>query len=389
MTPFFEVWSNGQDISGRMREYGIECVITENAGGNSDTVTFSITDPDAVIGLPPKGTEFNLVAGLIDPLSGERLERDFGLFKVDQSNPSGYPHRIDVSAQSLDVGSKIKQKRTRAFKAEDYPTIGDILRKIAADNDLEPRISDDVASEVNRYQAQSEEDDVEFVTRLCAKFDAMASVKNGKLVVIKKGLGKTASGTVVDPYLIAYGRNLIDDGGYSAEDVMRPVYGRVIAKWYDREKAEHIAEEEQTEEDGPDFEIAQIHPSQQEAKTAARTKANELNRATGKATFKTAGDPFVQAGCFVLAQGIRAELNGLWASKSISHHFLSESYYYNSFQCEVPTQGRKKAAEAASKSQSERDPADLENFGKPPELKPSPYAPNFENLGLNEGDGPE
>ncbi|MGH0003180.1 phage late control D family protein [Pseudovibrio ascidiaceicola] len=386
MTPFFEVWSNGQDISGRMRRHGTECVITENAGGNSDTVTFSVTDPLAEIDLPPKGTEFNLVAGLIDPMTGKRYERDFGRFKVDQSLPSGFPHTIGISAQSLDVGSKIKEKRTKAFKAQDYPTIGKILEEIAGANDLEPKISKEVAKEVNRYQAQSEEDDIEFATRLAAKFDATVSVKDGKLIVIKKGTGKKVSGKEIPIYIIEHGLNLLDNGGYSGEDVQRPAHSKVVAKWFDRQKAQEQKEEARTEEEGPDFVIPEVLPSKEEAASAAKTKASEINRSIGKVTFKTRGDPFVQVGCFVLARNIRKEIDGIWSTTTISHHFSGNSYYYNSFQCEVPTQGRKKSVEQGDQKNKEIEASRLDTTVA---NKMSPYAPNPDNIGLNEGDGPE
>lgn len=383
MTPFFEVWSEGEDISGRMRSHGVECLITENAGGNADTVTFTITDPKAKIEPPAKGTEFTLVAGVTNPITGERIERDFGKFKVDQVRPEGYPHSIFVSAQSLDTGSKIKQRRTRAYKAKDYPTFGDIFNDIAKRNALSPKISKDVAKEKNRYQAQSEEDDAEFATRLGTKLDSSVSIKNGNLVVLPKGTGKTVSGEELEPFIIEPGFNLLADNGYSIEDVQKPKYGTVKAKWYDREKAEQKIEEEEVVEDGPTFEILEILPSQPEAKAAAKTKAKELARATGKATFNTSGDILVQAGCFVLSRNIRPEANGIWSSTSITHHFTGDSFYFNTFQCEVPTMGRKKAAKAGEGG-ARKTGAPLPKAGNN-----SPYAPSADNIGLNVGDGPE
>ncbi|KZL17703.1 Phage late control gene D protein (GPD) [Pseudovibrio axinellae] len=380
MTPFFEVWSEGEDISGRMRAYGIECSITENAGGNSDTVTFTITDPNAEIEPPEKGTEFNLVAGFKDSASGERFGRDFGKFKVDQIRPTGYPHAIFISAQSLDAGSSVKEKQTRAYKSKDYPTFRDIFDEIARRNDWTLKISDDVGNEKNRYQAQSEEDDTEFASRLGAKFDASVSIKDRNLVVMKKGTGKTISGREIEPYLIEPGFNLLADNGYSVEDLQRPKYGTVKAKWYDRAKAEQEIEEEEVVEDGPTFEIPEVFPSQEEAQTAAKSKATALARATGKATFNTRGDIWVQAGCFVLSRNIRPEADGLWSSTSITHHFKGDSYYYTTFQCEVPTVGRTEAAKAAQAGEVIPDPKARLS---------SPYAPNPNNIGLNEGDGPE
>ncbi len=387
MTPFFEVWSNGEDISGRMRTHGVECTVTENAGGNSDTVTFAITDPEAKITPPGKGTTFSLVAGVIDPISGERTERDFGKFKVDQIGLGGYPHEIQVSAQSVDVSSRAKEKRTKAYKIKTHPTYKEIFEDIAKRNKWELKLGKEIAVEVNRYEAQSEEDDIQFATRLGLQFDASVSVKDGKLVVMKKGTGKTVSGKEVGPYVIEPDSNLLEPSGYSTDDFQRPKHGKVKAKWYDRKKAEQKVEEEETVEDGPDFEIPEVLPSEEEARRAAKSKATELARAAGKATFSVRGDINVQAGCFVLAKNIRPEVDGLWSSTSVTHHFSGNSLYYNTIECEVPSMGRKKAAEKGKDGEGSSSSKTRANVPKP---KPkSPYAPNEGNLGLNEGDGPE
>ncbi len=326
--PFFKISVNGQDITSRISGRGISLTITDEVGLNADNLQLEIDDPGAKVSPPKKGVKINAIGGYVG------RERNFGTFIVDQVSYRGYPDIISISAQSLDAMSAAKQSRPKAYSSEKYPTAGKIFEDVAGRIGVSPAISPDIAAKPNAYVAQTEEGEIEFLTRLGAMFDAAVTIKSGRLVVVPKGQGKSASGEKLPQIIVEPGLNLIS---YTATGFDRPKFGSVEATWFDRGKVERTVVTVATATEGPAFLIREPFQSEADANEAAAAKMKELSRAEASASFEIDGDPFSRAEALVKVGKVRTDVDGMWRAKSVTHKFSSGGPYTTSLQCEFPS----------------------------------------------------
>ncbi|MBO6755766.1 MAG: late control protein D [Roseibium sp.] len=332
MRPYFDISAGGQSITGPLSQFSLALTIVDSSGKNADNLQLDVSDPNGVFAVPSTGQTLGAIAGYVDQV------RNFGDFIVDQVSFAGYPQTITVSAQSADAMSAQKQKRTESYTREEYPTYGSIFQKLAGRNGLSLAISPSLASKTVVYEAQSEEDDIAFATRIAKKIDGGVTVKSGRLVVIQNGAGLSASGLSLPSIVVAPGLNLLaDGGGYQVTLVDKPKHGTVKATWFDRQKARNTVVIKETGSSGPEFVIRQPFQSEEDATKAAEAKVKELSRAGGSATFSIAGDPYAQAEAFVQVAGVRPGVDGPWRAKTVSHYWSGSKAYTTTLECEIPT----------------------------------------------------
>jgi phage protein D len=327
--PFFKITQGGNDITQKIGSRNISLSITDGVGFDSDTVSYEIDDQDGAIALPKTGVKISVTAGYRD----NNNSRDFGIFIVDQVSLSGWPQKISINAQSVGAKTAVKEKKVKSYSKKDYPTYGDIYAEIASQSGLTLAISSDIKSVANEYEAQSEETPLEFGSRIGENLDAHVSGKNGRLVVVKRGAGKSASGATLPEFKIAPGVNLVD---YSVSLKDTPKHKNVKAKYYDREEATRKEVTASSSSEGPDFLIREVFPTEEEAQRAADAKGKNLVRISGEASFTIVGNPFVMAEQLITVEGVRSGVDGSWRVKTVTHSFSATGAYTTSITCEVP-----------------------------------------------------
>jgi phage protein D len=342
-TPVFYISADGVDVTGRLMAGGLlSMTITDGIGINSDTLQIEIDDVNGIVAAPSTGTVLNPRGGYLD---GEI--RDFGQFIVDQVTLSGYPQKIQIDAQSVAATSTAKQHRPKDYRKEEYPTYADIFRDVAGRAGLSLSIASEIGSIEVEYEAQGEESEVGFATRIGRSLDATVTIKNNQLVVVANGSGLSTSGQQMPTIPVAPGRNLVD---YSVSWRDKPKYSKVKATWYDRKKNKPVEVEAETGMDGPEHLIREPFQDEAEATRAAKTKAKRLKREQATASFTIDGLPSASAGAFVVCSGVRPNVDGAWYAKTVTHTFSSDSAYSTKVECEVPTSGASKPAKKGSSS---------------------------------------
>ncbi|EUB97318.1 hypothetical protein PMI07_000894 [Rhizobium sp. CF080] len=338
--PYFTISADGVDVTGRLAGLGMTMTVTDGAGLKSDTLQITIDDPEGSVEPPRTGAVLN-------PLGGyEGRMRDFGLFSVDSVVYSGWPQKITIDAKSVAAKSLAKQREPKAYPKEKYPTYGDIFSEIAGKIGLTLQISVEIGSKENPYEAQAEEDSLEFTTRLGEKLNASVSVKSGNLVVAKKGSGESVGGVAMGVIFVAKGYNILS---YTVTEKDEPKHSEVEATYYDRQKNKRETVTESTGLDGPKFLVRTPFQNKEEAEEAAKSRASELVRMTGDASFEIDGEPFAQAEAYAVVSGCRSRVNGLWWVQTATHQFSADGPYTTSLQCGAPTdEGKGNASEAAS-----------------------------------------
>lgn len=325
--PFFKISAGGADITGKLSGGQITLSITDGVGLTADTAQIEIDDLNGVIAPPSTGVDLHIIAGYEDD------QVDFGTFTVDEVTLKGWPQTIAISAQSAKAKSAVKQRQPKSYEPPDYPTYRDIFQEVAGRSGLQLAISAEIGGKSVEFEAQAEEEDSAFATRIAAKLDAAVSIKSGRMIVAKKGTGQSVSGQPLPSILVRRGFNLLS---YSVTRKDKPKHQKVKATWFDREAVERKEVEATASSEGPDYLIRSPFQSESEAKDAADAQAQELKRGEARAQFEVEGNPHARAEAHVFASGIRSLVDGVWRAVNVTHNWTSSGPYTTSIECELP-----------------------------------------------------
>lgn len=224
-TPTYRITLQGRDITPTLDARLISLTLTECRGDKADQLDIALTDHDGALQLPGKGVELTLAIGW----AGEALI-DKGTFTVDETEHSGAPDTITIRARSADLG---KSLRTRAEHSYHGTTLGAILKKIAARHSLTSRIDGALAARAIAHIDQAGESDLNFVTRLAKRYDAVATVKHGHLIFLPINGTKTSAGESLPTLTLSRADG--DQHRYHTSD--RDAYSGVRAYWHDGKHA--------------------------------------------------------------------------------------------------------------------------------------------------------
>lgn len=184
--PAYRLMLNGQDISGRFQGRLMSLTLVDNRGFEADQLDIELDDHDGMLELPEKGVHLSLGLGWADTGIVDK-----GRYKVDELEHTGPPDRLTIRARSADLGSDLTTRKERSFRDK---TIGAIVRAIAGKNELLAVVAAKLADQVIEHLDQTGESDANLLTRLAKDYDAIATVKQGRLLFIKAGEALSASG---------------------------------------------------------------------------------------------------------------------------------------------------------------------------------------------------
>jgi Phage protein D len=178
--------SSLRDITGTFANRLESLTITENRGVEADQLDVTLLDLDGQIDIPQRGIELQVgigwkETGLIDK----------GTFIVDEVEHSGSPDKLTIRARSADLRAGLTTQKERSWHDT---TLGAIARSVAATHALTPTIAPELASKPLAHVDQTNESDINLLTRLAGMFDAILTVKHGKLLLMPSGQGLSASG---------------------------------------------------------------------------------------------------------------------------------------------------------------------------------------------------
>lgn len=248
-----------KDITTLVSNRLISLTHTDNRGFEADTLDISLDDSDGALSLPSRGAILTFAIGYQDT---QLISK--GEFIVDTITHEGAPDVLHITAQSADVVGLAKERKERSFHQK---TLGEIVKQIAQDLQLEPVISEQFANEMIAHQDQTNEGDLNFLTRLAEEFDAIATVKSKRLLFVARGQGVTASGQEIPTFYLT--RKSGDSHSFSINDAGN--YKAVKAYWHDKTTGKR------------DFVIFDANTTETKATQATRKKITKAKRdAKGK-----------------------------------------------------------------------------------------------------------
>lgn len=202
--------------------------LTDNRGFEADQLDLELDDADGKIVLPRRGAVITLALGW----KGQPLFPK-GAFTVDEIEHTGAPDRLTIRARSADFRETLNTRREKSWHKT---TVGEVVKEIAVRHKLKMALGKDLSDKPVEHIDQTNESDGSFLMRLARQYGAIASVKNGNLLFIRQGQGKSASGKPLP--VITITRKDGDSHRFTLAD--RGAYTGVIASWlHTREPAKN------------------------------------------------------------------------------------------------------------------------------------------------------
>ena len=264
-TPDFLLTIDDANITDNIKDRLIDLSLTDKRGLEADQLDLTLSDHDGQINLPKRGVAIRCHLGWKDsPLV------DKGSFTVDEIEHSGSPDKLVIRARSADISAGLKQQKERSWHEK---PLSEIIETIAGEHQLHPVITDSLKEVFIDHIDQTNESDANLLSRLAELHDAIATIKNGALLMLPIGHSKTVSGLSLRPVTLT--RQDGDSHRYAQAD-RQSQYTGTQAHWDDKanaEKASVIIGAEGTLKT-----LRKTYPNQRDAQAAAQAEWQRLQR---------------------------------------------------------------------------------------------------------------
>ncbi len=316
--PIYRLEVDGNDISPLVVDRLISLNIKDNRGLVVDSVDIELDDSDGQLEIPPEGAIIQVWIGW----SNTGLV-DKGKYKVESVTHRGAPDVLSISAFSNDVSEGLKQKRERSFSNK---TIQVIFETVGTEYALKTIVHDTLANRVISYIAQNESD-ANLITRIADEHDAIATVKNGHLILLPRGASQTASGLPLPTAQIF--RSDGDGHNYTTGTGTDRITG-VKAYYYDTGKSKKlyvvIGDNEENLK-----EIRYVHRDKKTAELAAQAEFNRCKRASQKLSYTFAfGQPELIPEQEFVFTGLKPQIDDIvWLGTNVTHNLTDSGFTTN------------------------------------------------------------
>ena len=348
MTPTFRIVADGADITALINDRLLLLQTRDKPGMESDEFELRIDDRDGAVGLPRRGAGIEIFLGY----AGTALAR-MGRYVVDEVEVSGPPDSIVIRGKASDVRGS--GKTTRSGSWENVP-LSKIVADVATRNGWTPVCQ--VSTKVPRAD-QLNESDFNFITRLAKQHDCTAKVGDGKLIVMPRQGGQSASGKVFGAITLT--RQDVSRWQFRLGD--RNTHKAVATKHQDK-KTGKLAVVSLDNDEAPDGLPAvhtdrHIYPNKSAAEQAAKARLTAFNRSTAGVRLEMVGRTDIFAERPIIAQGFKVGLDGDYLAESVEQTF-TQSGWTTSVECNGGKKGKAKAA--GKKKKKETKPLRIEQL---------------------------
>ena len=194
LTPQAELTIDGRRFGTQAMSRIISISLTDKRGFEADELTIELDDHDGTIAIPKTGSKITLKLGYQETGLVEK-----GEYLVSEFTASGSPDRLSITARAADLAEALAEQVEKSWHKQ---TLYQIIETIAKKHKYEYIISKDYQNQKIEHIDQTNESDASFMSRLAEQYDAIATIKNGKLLFIPAGESQTASGQPILPTTI-------------------------------------------------------------------------------------------------------------------------------------------------------------------------------------------
>lgn len=305
MTPDFRLIAAGADVTAILRDRLLSLTVSDEDGETADRLEITLDDRDGRVALPEVDAELDVALGF-----RETGLTALGTFAVEGVSGSTPPQTMRVTAVAVDMKKSARAPRTRAFEDQ---TLSEIVATIAGDAGMTPVVGASIRDHRWAYLAQTAESDLHFLTRLAREIDATAKAANGRLVVVRRGEGTTASGDPIEPVVVPV--SALASWKWTLKS--REVDGQVEAEWSDT--AGGLVARISRGSGEPVRRLRRVFGSEAEAIRAAEAALGRARREALEIETAGAFQPALFAGGVAQFTGLRAEFDGDWTVTRVRH----------------------------------------------------------------------
>lgn len=194
LTPQAELTIDGRRFGTQAMSRIISISLTDKRGFEADELTIELDDHDGTLAIPKTGSKITLKLGYQETGLVEK-----GEYLVSEFTASGSPDILSITARAADLAEALAEQVEKSWHKQ---TLYQIIETIAKKHKYEYIISKDYQNQKIEHIDQTNESDASFMSRLAEQYDAIATVKNGKLLFIPAGESQTASGQPILPTTI-------------------------------------------------------------------------------------------------------------------------------------------------------------------------------------------
>lgn len=194
LTPQAELTIDGRRFGTQAMSRIISISLTDKRGFEADELTIELDDHDGTIAIPKTGSKITLKLGYQETGLVEK-----GEYLVSEFTASGSPDILSITARAADLAEALAEQVEKSWHKQ---TLYQIIETIAKKHKYEYIINKDYQNAKIEHIDQTNESDASFMSRLAEQYDAIATVKNGKLLFIPAGESQTASGQPIQPTTI-------------------------------------------------------------------------------------------------------------------------------------------------------------------------------------------
>ncbi|WP_458129491.1 phage late control D family protein [Pseudomonas sp. Z2-11] len=315
MKPTYRIVADGKDITALINDRLLSLRTSDKPGMDSDDFELRIDDRDQAVALPTRGAGIEVYLGY----TGQALTR-LGRYTVDEIELSGPPDTLVIRGKASDMRGSGKTVRSGSW--ENVP-LQQIVRDVAARNGWQPVCP--VQTKVPRVD-QLNESDYNFITRLAKQYDCTAKLADGKLLVMPRQGGQTASGKNLSPVVL----RRADLSRYQFRLGDRNTQKAVRTKHQDK-KSGALKVVELDNDDLPNSLPAvhtdrHIYPNKSAAEQAAKARLAAFNRSSAGVRLEMAGRTDVFAERSIIVQGIKPGLDGEYLAEAVEQMFTSSGW---------------------------------------------------------------
>ncbi|SFO51427.1 hypothetical protein SAMN05216567_10125 [Variovorax sp. OK605] len=321
--PTYRLKIGDRDITPAIDARLISVTLTECRGQEADQLDLVLSDHDGALEIPGRGRVLQLAIGW----SGTDLV-DKGTFIVDEAEHSGAPDQICIRARSAEMRQSL---RTRVEHSFHDTTLGAVLQQTAARHLLLARIDPALGARQIAHIDQTNESDLNFITRLAKLHDAVATVKRGRLLFLPIVGTTTSSGDGLP--VIEITRADGDNHRYHTSD--RDAYSGVRAYWHDPKRAKRRGV--LVGVSGNAKRLKETFANEADARVAAQAEWRRIQR--GAATFElhlALGQPLLTPQTPVKVSGWKKVIDDTdWLSIKVRHTMTPDGGFTSHVEFEV------------------------------------------------------
>lgn len=321
----------GRNLVSRWRDQLLGVSITDQEGYESDECVIRLVGNPPYDRPPPLKTKYTILVGYANDGLTTMGSYEYQTYRKLGSPDEG--NEMHIVCRAADFVDKMKNADSAHFDEENgFGTAGKIFEHLAKQAGTSANIDPEIAKIKIPYRLQHRQSAIDFATDLADGIGGIVKPQMGRLVVRKRGAGKSPSGGSLPTLNIPFNPSY----GYEVELEPRPGYKQVDAQHLDPKKGR--PKEQKKETNMPAARLALMHPyaSEGEAKTAAAASAAEHARFTGTGSFEMAGTAIAVGGAPAKCSGFGADIDGVkWEVATASHEISPEEGWITSVETQT------------------------------------------------------